>query len=137
MTDLANRDQNQEDLRRAEELMQTDSLWKIRWTLFRRSFAQNWQLFRTNGIGMAGIIIILFWAIMAILPTVFFATGLWTTSVYDPVTGLELDPPTQPLTVVAEVTDPETEINFQGLILDGNLPSDAQLGDVVFEYHCS
>lgn len=132
MTDLANRDQNQEELERAEALMKTDSLWRIRWVLFRRSFSQNWQLFRTNMIGMVGIGIIVFWAIMAILPSVFFATGLWTTSVYDPVTGLELDPPTQPLTVVQEVTDPETEVDFQGLILDGNLPSNAQIGDVVF-----
>ncbi len=130
MTDLASPPPGVEDPTE-ERLLRTESLWRIRWTLFRRGFASNFRLFRTNRIGVVGLGIIVFWALMAVLPTVFFATGFWSSGVYDPVTGLELDPPTKSYTVVNEITDPETEIDFRRVLLDGNIPNDVLPGDVV------
>jgi peptide/nickel transport system permease protein len=131
LTDLATPPPGIEDSAVDEKLLRTDSLWRIRWALFRRSLGSNFRLFRSNRIGMFGLAIIVFWALMAILPTVFFATGLWSTSVYDPVTGLELDPPTRSYTVVNEITDPETEIDFKRVLLDSNIPNDVAVGSVV------
>ena len=133
MTDLVDRPEGLEPDELPEEALEqavkSDALWKIRWALFRRSFKANWKLFRSNRIGTAGLIIIGFWGVMAIMPSIFFATGYWSTSVYDPVTGLELNPPTQTVTLVNEITDPASEIDLRGLILDQRLPQDLQLGE--------
>lgn len=129
MTDLANREPEVDET--AQELVKHDSLWKIRWILFRRSFRSNWKLFRQNPIGLIGLAIIAFWALMAIAPTILFATGLWNPAIYDPVTGLEPNPPTEVLTVVNEITDPSTEIDFRRVLLDTRIPNDVLPGDIV------
>lgn len=131
MTDLIDRPDLPGDVPAEElgEAVKSDALWKIRWALFRRSFKANWKLFRSNRIGTAGLIIIVFWGLMAIMPTIFFATGFWTTSVYDPVTGLELNPPTRTVTLVNEITDPNTQIDFKQLLLDQRLPQDLKVGE--------
>ena len=105
------------------------SWWKIRLALTRRSWRENWKIFRRNKIGILGLAIIAFWAVMAIMPTVFFATGFWNPAVYDPVTGLELDPPTRTMTMVERITDPNTEIDRRAALLDGRIPDTLQIGD--------
>ncbi len=105
------------------------SWWKVRLALMRRSFGENWRIFRRNKVGVFGLVIIAFWAIMAIMPTVFFATGFWTPAVYDPVTGLELDPPTRTMTMVERISDPNTEIDRRAALLDGRIPDTLQIGD--------
>ncbi len=107
-----------------------DSLWRIRWALFRRSLAHNWKLFRANRVGLVGLGIIVFFALLAIAPTVLFATGIWDSSVYDPVTGLERNPPVKVMTVVNEIKDPATEIDMRHVLLDSRLTG-AQVGDQV------
>ncbi|MCY3563071.1 MAG: ABC transporter permease [Acidimicrobiia bacterium] len=106
-----------------------ESWWKIRLALMRRSFRDNWKIFRRNKVGVFGLVIIAFWGIMAVMPTVFFATGFWTPAVYDPVTGLELDPPTRTMTMVERITDPNTEIDRRAVLLDGRIPDTLQIGD--------
>ncbi len=106
-----------------------DSWWKIRLALMRRSLRDNWKIFRRNRIGVVGLVIIAFWAVMAVMPTVFFATGFWNPAVYDPVTGLELDPPTRTVTMVERITDPNTEIDHRSVLLDGRIPDNLQIGD--------
>jgi peptide/nickel transport system permease protein len=113
------------------ELVRQDSLWKIRWTLFRRSFKANWRLFRANPIGIIGLLIIAFWALMALAPAILMGTGLWQPNVYDPVTGLEPNPPTKTYTVVNQITDPETEIDFKRVLLDNRIPNDVTVGETV------
>lgn len=103
--------------------------WRIRLALLRRSLRTNWKIFRSNKIGVLGLGIIVFWAIMAVLPTVFFATGFWNPAVYDPVTGLELDPPTRTMTMVDRITDPNTEIDRRAALLDARIPDTLQIGD--------
>ena len=119
------RDQHLPDVLSGE----VDSWWKIRMALMRRSFRDNWKIFRRNKVGVLGLVIIAFWAIMAIMPTIFFATGFWNPAVYDPVTGLELDPPTRTMTMVERITDPETEIDRRAALLDGRIPDTLQIGD--------
>ena len=105
------------------------SWWKVRLALMRRSFGENWRIFRRNRVGVFGLVIIAFWAIMAIMPTVFFATGFWTPAVYDPVTGLELEPPTRTMIMVERISDPNTEIDRRAALLDGRIPDTLQIGD--------
>lgn len=108
---------------------EVDSWWKIRLALMRRSFRDNWKIFRRNKVGVFGLVIIAFWAIMAVMPTILFATGFWTAAVYDPVTGLELDPPTRTMTMVERISDPDTEIDRRAALLDGRIPDTLQIGD--------
>ncbi len=108
---------------------EVDSWWKIRLALMRRSSRDNWKIFRRNKIGVFGLVIIAFWGIMAVMPTIFFATGFWTPAVYDPVTGLELDPPTRTMTMVERITDPKTEIDQRAVLLDGRIPDTLRIGD--------
>lgn len=112
-----------------EKLVAQRSLWRIRATLLWRSARRNWKLYRSNAVGLLGLGIVGFWAIMAIAPLVFFATGYWTSGTYDPVTGLERNPPIQTRTIVQEVEDPATEISVKQVLLDGRI--DGNIGDVV------
>ena len=131
MTDLIQRPELPDEAPEAalEDAVRHDSLWRIRWTLFKRSFQGNWKLFRSNNVGLFGLGIIGFWGLLALLPSVFFATGYWTNSVYNPVTGLERNPPTVEVTLVAEKTDPLTEIDLRDLLLDQRIPQDLQIGE--------
>ena len=108
---------------------EVDSWWKIRMALMRRSLRDNWKIFRRNKVGVFGLVIIAFWAIMAAMPTIFFATGFWNPATYDPVTGLELDPPTRTMTMVERISDPNTEIDRRAALLDGRIPDTLQIGD--------
>ena len=98
-------------------------------SLLRRSVRGNWTIFRRNKMGITGLAIIGFWALMALLPSLFFATGFWNRAVYDPVTGLEPDPLTRTVVMVERVTDPKIEIDRRSVMLDRRIPSDLQLGD--------
>jgi len=86
-----------------------EPLWRIRLRLFRRSFAANWKLFAANKIGLLGLSIIVIFALMAISHPILLAT-VWDKAIYDPVRGY--DAVTISKTIVAEVTDPNTEIDL-------------------------
>ncbi len=135
MTDLGQRPPGTEldainaDGVESQEIAKAESLWQIRWALFRRSFKANWKLFRKNRIGLAGLAIIGFFALLAIAPTFLFRTGLWDTSTYDPVTGLESNPPVAALEIVQVVEDPATQIDIRQVLVDGRITGN--LGDVV------
>lgn len=87
----------------------TEPLWKIRLRLTRRSLAKNWQLFIANRIGVIGLIMIGIFALMAIAHPILMAT-VWPTHIYHPINGY--DAPAADKVVVAEVVDPETEIDL-------------------------
>ena len=65
-----------------------EPLWKIRWKLTRRSFAQNWEIFRESRIGMIGIILIIAFGIFGALWPIMINT-VWDPLVYDPVVGFD------------------------------------------------
>ncbi len=52
----------------------------------------------------------------------------WEARTFDPVVGVELNPPTLVRTVVNEVTDPSTEISFREALLSSPI---AQLGETI------
>lgn len=85
-------------------------MWRIRLRLFRRSFAQNWALFRENKMGMFGLGLIALFGLMAIIHPILMAT-VWDPAIYDPITGYHSV--RVEYTVVEEVVDPTTEINLQ------------------------
>lgn len=63
-----------------------EALWKVRMRLWRKSLANNWQLFKESRIGLIGVVIILFFAIFATLHPILINT-VWDPKIYHPVTG--------------------------------------------------
>lgn len=84
-------------------------MWKIRWRLFKRSFGRNWALFAENKMGIAGLVIIGIFGLMAISHPILMAF-VWDDAVYDPVRGY--DAVESVVTIVEEVTDPATQLSL-------------------------
>jgi peptide/nickel transport system permease protein len=100
-------------------------LWQIRLRLMQRSFGTTWALFRENRMGMFGLVLIGFFAVMAVIHPVLMAT-VWEPAVYDPVVGY--DAVMTEITVVEEVTDPATQMDLRQARL--KLNPMVQIGDV-------
>lgn len=65
-------------------------LWRVRLNLAWSAFKANWALFTENPIGLVGLSIIVFFGLFAAAHPILMAT-VWEQSVYDPVTGLDLE----------------------------------------------
>ncbi|HUG31745.1 MAG TPA: ABC transporter permease subunit [Acidimicrobiia bacterium] len=76
-----------EHLIHGEDLI-AEPLWKIRFRLFRRSFAQNWGLFKDSKMGIVGLLIILLFGVMAVVQPILLST-VWDPAIYDPVSGYD------------------------------------------------
>lgn len=61
----------------------------IRKKLRREAVKKNWSLFKQSKLGIIGLVIVLFFAFLAILQPLLFISGVWNESVYDPVVGYE------------------------------------------------
>lgn len=89
-------------------------LWRIRLKLAWAAFRRNWAIFSENRLGLVGLVIIALFGLMAVAHPILMNT-VWSdaivagTNVYDPVRGT--DTVVVEKTVVAEVTDPTTEIS--------------------------
>jgi len=70
-------------------------LWKIRLRLFLRSARTNFQLFAENPIGLFGLGIILFFALMALIHP-YLMDNVWDRNIYDPVIGIDQSIPYHP-----------------------------------------
>lgn len=88
-----------------------EPLWKIRLRLFRRSFSNNWSLFKESKMGIVGLVIIAIFGLMAIVHPILLST-VWDPAVYDPVSGY--DAVMTEYTVVEDgaVEDPTTEMEL-------------------------
>lgn len=84
-------------------------LWRIRFRLFRRSFAKNWALFKESKMGVVGLVIIAIFGLMAVAHPILMST-VWDPAIYDPVSGY--DAVFTEFTVVEDdlFTDETTEI---------------------------
>ena len=71
------------------------SLRKVRFALMMRSLRENWSLFVSTRIGMIGLVIILFYLILALLHPILMNT-VWDERIYDPVVGYAFDETRQP-----------------------------------------
>lgn len=65
-----------------------ESLWRLRWRLRLKSFRNNWALFVENPIGLIGLGVILFFALLAVGHPILMAT-VWDKNVYDPIRGFD------------------------------------------------
>jgi len=70
MTDLL-------EARPATHVARTGSLWRIRANLVWAGVTNNWNLFRTNRVGLVGLAIILFFALMALIHPVLMSGMRW------------------------------------------------------------
>jgi ABC-type dipeptide/oligopeptide/nickel transport systems, permease components len=77
------------------ERLRQQPLWKIRLRLFARSLRTNWRLFAENRIGLIGLAIILFFALLAIAHPILMKY-VWDPNVYDPVVGYAYEETMQP-----------------------------------------
>ncbi len=73
----------------------TSSIWKARIILAGRSFRQNFSLFLRARIGVVGLAVIIFYALLAIMHPILMNT-VWDKSIYDPVIGYSFDTLEQP-----------------------------------------
>ena len=71
------------------------SLRKVRLTLFMRSLRENWSLFLGTRIGVIGLVIIVFYLVLALAHPILMNT-VWEERVYDPVVGYAFDETRQP-----------------------------------------
>ncbi len=66
--------------------LETEPLWRARFRSRSKALRGNWNLFAENKIGLVGLAIILFYAILAALHPVLMQT-VWDPKVYDPFIG--------------------------------------------------
>ena len=72
-----------------------DSVWKARLALATRSLRQNWSMFLGTRVGLVGLIIICFYALLALAHPILM-NSVWDQSTYDPVVGYSFDEVRQP-----------------------------------------
>ena len=77
------------------EFRATDSVWRSRLTLATRSLRQNWSLFMGARIGVIGLAVIAFYALLAMAHPILMNT-VWEERIYDPVIGYSFDETRQP-----------------------------------------
>ncbi len=65
-------------------------LWRVRLRLLWRSLRENWALFRENPVGLVGLSIIIFFALLGIAHPILMRT-VWDPTIYDPVTGFDYE----------------------------------------------
>jgi peptide/nickel transport system permease protein len=70
-------------------------IWRIRLQLFWRSFMKSLAIFAENKVGLLGIAIILFYALMAVAYPILMSC-CWDARVYNPVTGYDFTSIQQP-----------------------------------------
>jgi peptide/nickel transport system permease protein len=107
--------------------VKTEPLWRIRIRLAWQGFKKNWVLFAENKIGIIGLVIIVFFAVMAVAHPILMNT-VWNPIVYDPVIGY--DEIMVEKVVVEEVTDPATQIQVEIAQLD-YFHLNPQVGDTI------
>ena len=71
------------------------SLWRVRLRLASRSVRENWDLFVRTRIGIIGLAIIGFYALLALAHPILMNT-VWEPRIYDPVVGYAFDETQQP-----------------------------------------
>ena len=78
-----------------DDIPTTDAVWKARLLLATRSLRQNWSLFVATRVGLVGLAIICFYALLAAAHPVLM-NSVWEQSTYDPVVGYSFDEVRQP-----------------------------------------
>ena len=64
-------------------------LWRVRLRLFARSLRASWAMFTESPIGLIGLGVIIFYGLLALAHPILMKT-VWAPSVYDPVSGFDL-----------------------------------------------
>jgi peptide/nickel transport system permease protein len=66
----------------------SEPVWRVRLRHNWKSFVGNWDLFAENKIGLIGLAIILFYALLALLHPILIHS-VWDPKIYDPFTGID------------------------------------------------
>lgn len=95
---------------RGESIVE-EPLWRIRFRLFRKSFATNWGLFKESKMGVVGLIIIAIFGLMAVASPILMST-VWDPAIYDPVSGYDAVVVEYTIVEDGAVEDPITEMEL-------------------------
>lgn len=79
----------------AQPSLAFEPLWRVRFRLWRRGFAQNWRSFKESKIGPIGVVIIIVFGLMALSHPILMNT-VWDPAIYDPVMGYDFNIPYHP-----------------------------------------
>jgi peptide/nickel transport system permease protein len=74
--------------REERDWLRAQPLWRVRLRLWWRSLRSTWALFAENKIGLIGLAIIIFFALLALMHPILMGR-VWEPRVYDPVTGFD------------------------------------------------
>lgn len=72
------------------------ALWRIRVNLWLKGLKETWVLFSENPIGLVGLGLLLFFALMAIAHPILMNSGVWSQQVYHPFIGYDATIATHP-----------------------------------------
>lgn len=70
------------------ERLRAQPLWRVRLGMWAKSLRTNWGLFAENKIGLLGLGIILFFALLAVAHPILMRT-VWDPRIYDPIIGFD------------------------------------------------
>lgn len=124
------------DAEPTEPVVPEDPLWRIRLRLLWRSFRRNWAIFARNKAGVAGLVLIAIYGLMAIAHPILMAT-VWQgheeggKNVYDPRAGADAVIVEKVVVPDGEVTDPTTEISQTEAALLGTGVSFPDIGEII------
>jgi peptide/nickel transport system permease protein len=95
----------------------TVPIWQMRLRLAWKSLGSNWALFRENPIGLVGLVIIIFFGILAVLQPILIKT-VWEPRVYDPITGYDFEITTHPSspTWIPQTDDPNWSFSLRHVL---------------------
>jgi peptide/nickel transport system permease protein len=71
------------------ERLMAQPLWRVRLRLLLRTLRSNWALFTENRIGLIGLVIIVFFALLALAHPILMGR-VWDANVYDPIIGFDM-----------------------------------------------
>ncbi|MBN1259960.1 MAG: ABC transporter permease [Anaerolineae bacterium] len=92
-------------------------LWQMRLKLALKNFKSGWAIFKENPIGIIGLVLIVFFALLAALHPILMATA-WEPAVYDPITGYDFEiliHPSPP-TWIPQPDNPMWEFSFRHVL---------------------
>ena len=71
------------------ERLMAQPLWRVRLRLMGRTLRSNWALFTENRSGLIGLVIIVFFAVLALAHPLLIGR-VWDANVYDPIIGFDM-----------------------------------------------
>jgi peptide/nickel transport system permease protein len=77
------------EITQAQSTIFSEPIWRMRVRLARRNFIENWNIFKEYPIGLAGLVIIVVFGLMALAHPILM-NFVWEPRIYDPIIGYDI-----------------------------------------------